>query len=335
MFSLLLAANPSYADFQVCPNPTPEARILLEQCSGNKLCRAAVSATTGCTSLVNAISSFFRKPPLDAGEFKTERYPEPDASDRAQARKNNERDQQNKIILEANAKDAFLQLRVLDDSVKRRLATQCGDPLDQLCKDAVYDAQKVLNGTKTFNGKPDFVEIYGIQTFDSPRLAAPYEKIQDDAWNAAEKLKADRNKKVGEPESTDQNSPEAQKARDAETIRRNLAVVQEQERKRELIRAAAQKEQEQLAADQRARNALAAQQRAAQAREAEKDAQDIRDGVGKLVDAIGKYQKAKQDAQRPAASPAGSDGRFSVCTPGNTYDARKCSCALHQRSAGC
>jgi hypothetical protein len=298
LFLALLVANPAYAEFQGCPNPTAETRALLDQCSDSALCRAAVSVTRGCTSLVNAISSFFRQPPLDPGEYNSERYAPPGPSELEQARKNNELYQQNKRLSESESRQAYNELVVSDRSIKARLGSYCGNPLDQGCKDAVHDAESLANKVNTYNSNPDFVELRGKLTAESPGIAAPYAKAQEKAWEETQKMKEAHNKNMREMDEKRQKLLGAGKNSDSETIKRNLATVEQQER--EQIRAAAVAEQERLALEQRERNRLAAQQRAQE--------QDSGSGLADLIKGLGAVAEAyaKSKGNGGSSSPGGS-----------------------------
>lgn len=180
----LLVASPAYAGLESCRDPTPEEQFQLDLCSAHAGCRLTTSLISGCASLTNTIKRFFaaEKPPLDPGEYKSDKNATPGPSELEQARKDNERWARDKNLKESQARDAYNELVVLDRSIKRRLDADCGNPLSYGCKAAVSDAESLANKINAFNSNPDFVEVRGKLTAASPSIAAPYSKLQADAW---------------------------------------------------------------------------------------------------------------------------------------------------------
>lgn len=106
--------------------------------------------------------------------------------------------------------------------------------------------------------------------------------------------------------------------RPAREARERLAAARAAEAERQ------QKEQERLQEEQAAA--------AARAWSAE-DRRGLSDALKGLATAVDAYSKSKGKAGVSAGGT--STGSIPVCTPGPTYDAKKCSCTLHPAEAGC
>ncbi len=288
LFLALLVANPAYAGLEGCRTPTPDEQFQLDICSAHAGCLMVTSIMSGCASLTSAIKKFFssQDQPLDPGEYKSERYPPPGPSELEQARKDNELYQQNKSLLESESWRARSALVVSDRSIKARLGSYCGDPLDQGCKDAVHDAELLVYKLNTYNSNPDFVELRGKLTAESPGIAAPYAKVQEKAWEDTQKMKEAHNKEMREMDEKRQKLLGAGKNSDSETLKRNLATVEQEERER---------------------NRLAAQQRA-QEQDSGSGWAEVINGVGAVAEA---YAKSKGNAG--SSSPGGSAASGPIC----------------------
>jgi hypothetical protein len=305
----LMSVQPARAQFQNCPNPSDEVRAALRNCQEIQACRALVNFSQGCTALQIAITRFFssrKKDPLDVDEYQTERYPAPGPSELEQGRKNAERSALNRADRESEAKEAFNKLYVSDGSVTRRLGTDCANPLDELCRNAVYDAQKVARDAKAFNGNPDFVELRGTYQAKSAALWQRYADIQDKDYQERQRRKAARG-------TTDTTTPatgsvEDQKKTNAERIKANLELVDAQ--RREELAKAAKALEESKAAEQRLKNKHAREARDATRTQAQRDgdAEDLRQAAQGIANALIQYNRALQELKRPVPAPARSGG---------------------------
>lgn len=303
----LLAANPAHAQFKGCPDPTPETRDMLSRCADDNVCRAAVSLISGCTRLSIAINAFFsQKAPLDTDEYQSEQL---GPSEIEQNRKNAERYKMDRILETAAAAEIRKEWRVNDPRLVGLLKTYCADPLDPLCLEYVGQARALGAKVKAFNANEGFVAIYGKLTAISPGMAAEIQKAIERAWEEREA----RKKIPSEGSKPDASHQEALERENSETKRKNLLLAEDE--KRNQIQIAAQAKEAANAAAQRVANRAAAEERAKAAADKE-EAAGIGAAAGQLINALGKYQKARQDAKQPAAAirpPPGKGGSSGGC----------------------
>lgn len=299
----LFLVAPAHAQFQGCPDPSPETLYLLEQCGKVDLCVTAVSWIKGCTTLAKAIEGYFKKPALD--EYETEETVTP-GSDPEHMRKVNAL---HKKLADDAASKAYVEIMALDRYYQDRMASECGDVLKFSCRYSVENALKLPEKVGAFNGDKSHVASRGRINVTSPAIAERYEKLFQDKCKAQE----GRDQKPAAPEQEDPNSQEAKSKRTAETIKKNLAIVEDQKKKKEL--AAAQAERNKPAApplltdSEREAIRVAAQaeeaRKAQLQREANAERREILKAVGQIVDAIGELNKGKA---RPAPSSSGGGG---------------------------
>lgn len=317
--SLLLLAlfmvNPAHAGLESCRDPTPDEQLQLDLCSAHAGCLEVTSMISGCASITKKIKKWLasEKPELDPGEYKSERYAPPDASDLEQARKNKERLSQANYLAKSKSRQAYIELVVLDRSIKARLEKECQDPLKGYCRSVVLDAELLASRVNDFNSNADYVALQGKLTVESPAIAAPYGKLQEAAQEEFNRKMEEHKKSMRE---MDEKRPTG--ARQAETADTTTAVLKrrgsnsgaemiqgainqadQEERDRparearkraEMARAA---EQKRIEEEQAAANARAYEQQQAQKRE--EDSRDTAAALSTLLGTIATIEQGKAD----------------------------------------
>lgn len=326
--SLLLLAlfmvNPAHAGLESCRDPTPDEQLQLDLCSAHLGCRLVTSMISGCANVTNKIKQWVasEKPELDPGEYKSERYAPPDASELELARKRNERRSQDKYLMESKSRQAYIELVVKDRSIKERLEKECQDPVKGYCRSVVLDAETLAHKVNDFNSNADYVALRGKLTVESPAIAAPYGKLQEAAQEEFNRKMEEHKKSMRE---MDEKRPTDARQADtadttavlmrrgsnsgAEMIQGAIKQAEQEERDRparvareraEMARAA---EQKRIADEQAAANARAYEQQ--QAWKREEDSRDTAAALSTLLGTIATIEQGKADrAQaRQSANP--------------------------------
>lgn len=169
-----------------------------------------------CASVTRRIKSFFanRKPELDSREPGNDSARELGPSEREQARKDKERLDQIQAARESEAGRTFNQLAVLDRSIKERIGRHCGTPMDQLCQNAVSEAESLTAKGDAYNANAGFVSVRGRLVLESPALAAPYAKMHAAHWEEYnKKAHEDRTRRSREAEEKRQKLTDAEKSK--------------------------------------------------------------------------------------------------------------------------